>query len=146
MNEVVIDAEGNEGLGIRELIDARELLFFLMWREIRVRYAHTVLGVLWTVLQPLATMALFSVIFSRIASVAPAGVPEHTHHEERSLPRSHGRSLFALDQLHEGAHQVSAWSGQAERPRSHAEWHAGRDDVQAEHAALQHRDEVQQGS
>lgn len=75
LNEVVIEAEGEQGLGIRALIDARELFFFLVWREIRVRYAHTVLGVLWTVLQPLATMALFSVIFSRMPSVAPPGVP-----------------------------------------------------------------------
>ena len=75
MTEVVIEAEGTEGLGLRELFDARELLVFLIWREIRVRYAHTVLGVLWTVLQPLATMALFTVIFSRMTSVAPAGVP-----------------------------------------------------------------------
>ena len=75
MNEVVIDAEGNGGLGVRELVEARELLLFLIWREIRVRYAHTVLGVLWTVLQPLATMALFTVIFSRLTNVAPLGVP-----------------------------------------------------------------------
>jgi len=75
LNEVVIDAEGNGGLGVRELVEARELLLFLIWREIRVRYAHTVLGVLWTVLQPLATMALFTVIFSRLTNVAPVGVP-----------------------------------------------------------------------
>ncbi|MEO8336686.1 MAG: ABC transporter permease [bacterium] len=75
MNEVVIEAEASEGLGVRELVEARELLFFLIWREVRVRYAHTVLGVLWTVLQPLATMALFTVIFSRFTNVAPAGVP-----------------------------------------------------------------------
>lgn len=75
MNDVVIEAEGKQGLGLRELMDARELLFILVWREIRVRYAHTMLGVLWTVLQPLATMALFTVIFSRLPSVALPGVP-----------------------------------------------------------------------
>jgi lipopolysaccharide transport system permease protein len=75
LNEVVIDAESGAGRGVRELVRARELLFFLIWREIRVRYAHTVLGVLWTVLQPLATMALFTVIFSRLTAVAPIGVP-----------------------------------------------------------------------
>ncbi|MEO5814963.1 MAG: ABC transporter permease [Gemmatimonadaceae bacterium] len=75
MTEVVIEAEKRDGLGLRELVDARELLLFLVWREIRVRYAHTVLGVLWTVLQPLATMALFTIIFSRLTNVAPPGVP-----------------------------------------------------------------------
>jgi lipopolysaccharide transport system permease protein len=72
---VIEPPRGWQGLGARELVGARELLGFLMWREIRVRYAHTTLGVLWTVLQPLATMALFSVVFARIGGVASDGVP-----------------------------------------------------------------------
>ncbi len=66
---------GWQGLGVRELVRARELLGFLMWREIRVRYAHTTLGILWTVLQPLATMALFTVVFARLGGMASDGVP-----------------------------------------------------------------------
>ncbi|MEO7455258.1 MAG: ABC transporter permease [Gemmatimonadaceae bacterium] len=72
---VIEPPRGWRGLGLRELAGARELLGFLMWREIRVRYAHTTLGVLWTVLQPLATMALFTVVFARLGGVASDGVP-----------------------------------------------------------------------
>jgi lipopolysaccharide transport system permease protein len=72
---VIEPPRGWQGLGARELMGARELLGFLVWREIRVRYAHTTLGILWTVLQPLATMALFTVVFARLGGVASAGVP-----------------------------------------------------------------------
>ena len=72
---VIEPPRGWQGLGVRELLGARELLGFLVWREIRVRYAHTALGVLWTVLQPLATMALFTVVFARLGGVASDGVP-----------------------------------------------------------------------
>lgn len=74
--QVVIEApRGWQGFGTRELWQARELLGFLMWREMRVRYAHATLGVLWTVLQPLATMAVFTVVFARFGGVAATGVP-----------------------------------------------------------------------
>lgn len=72
---VIEPPHGWQGLGLRELVGARELLAFLMWREIRIRYAHTTLGVLWTLLQPLATMVLFTLVFSRLSGVAPSGVP-----------------------------------------------------------------------
>lgn len=60
---------------LRELWRYRELLFILMWRDITVRYKQTVLGIAWAVLQPLATMVVFSVFFSRMASTAPESTP-----------------------------------------------------------------------
>ena len=72
---VIKPPSGWQGLGARELVEARELLGFLMWREIRIRYAHTTLGILWTVLQPLATMAIFTLVFARLGGVASEGVP-----------------------------------------------------------------------
>src|SRR5688572_27405160 len=53
----------------------RELLFFLAWRDIRVRYKQTSLGVAWAIIQPLVTMVLFSVIFGRLANLPSDGIP-----------------------------------------------------------------------
>src|SRR4051794_40325038 len=58
-----------------ELIFFRELLFFLAWRDVKVRYKQTVLGVAWAVLQPLFTMVIFTVIFGRFAKVPSEGLP-----------------------------------------------------------------------
>jgi lipopolysaccharide transport system permease protein len=59
----------------RELWEYRELLYFLVWRDIKVRYKQTVLGVAWAILQPLATMLLFSLFFGRLAKMPSEGVP-----------------------------------------------------------------------
>ncbi|MBV9126353.1 MAG: ABC transporter permease, partial [Planctomycetes bacterium] len=62
-------------LNLRELWVYRELLFFLMVRDIKLRYKQTILGAAWTVLQPLATMVLFTLIFSKLMGVHSDGVP-----------------------------------------------------------------------
>jgi lipopolysaccharide transport system permease protein len=59
----------------RELYAARELLFFLVWRDVKIRYKQTVLGAAWAVLQPLTTMIIFSVIFGRLAGIRSEDVP-----------------------------------------------------------------------
>ena len=59
----------------RELWDSRELLVFLVWRDITVRYKQTVLGVAWAVLQPLFSMLIFTVIFGRLAKMPSDGQP-----------------------------------------------------------------------
>jgi len=67
----VIEAKSGWRLvDVAELWRYRELLFFLTWRDVQVRYKQTVLGAAWAVLQPLATMAVFYVFFSRIAGVS----------------------------------------------------------------------------
>jgi lipopolysaccharide transport system permease protein len=53
----------------------RELLMFLAWRDVTVRYKQTALGVLWAILQPVLTMAIFALIFGRLAGVPTDGVP-----------------------------------------------------------------------
>jgi lipopolysaccharide transport system permease protein len=65
------------GINWRELIASRELLLFLIWRDIKVRYKQTSLGVAWAVLQPLLTMTIFTFIFGRFAGLASktGGVP-----------------------------------------------------------------------
>ena len=49
---------------------ARELLFFLVWRDIKVRYKQTALGAAWAILQPIATMIVFTLVFGRFSGLA----------------------------------------------------------------------------
>ena len=60
---------------LRNLWTYRELLYFLIWRDVKVRYKQTVLGVTWTILQPVIMMVIFSVIFGRIAGLPSDGIP-----------------------------------------------------------------------
>ena len=60
---------------LRELFQYRELLYFLVWRDIKVRYKQTVLGAAWAIIQPFMTMIVFSLFFGRLAGVPSEGVP-----------------------------------------------------------------------
>lgn len=62
-------------LKLSELWDYRELLYFLTWRDIKVRYKQTVLGASWAVIQPFFTMVIFSLFFGRLAGIPSDGVP-----------------------------------------------------------------------
>jgi homopolymeric O-antigen transport system permease protein len=59
----------------RDLWEYRELLYFLIWRDVKIRYKQTVLGVLWAIIQPLLTMLVFSVFFGRLAQMPSDGIP-----------------------------------------------------------------------
>jgi lipopolysaccharide transport system permease protein len=61
-------------LDLRELWRYRELLFFLVWRDVKVRYRQTALGLAWAVLQPLMMMAVFTVFFGRLAGLPSGGL------------------------------------------------------------------------
>ena len=56
-------------LGLGEVWRYRELLFFFIWRDIKVRYKQTLLGAAWAILQPVFTMIVFSVFFGRLAKI-----------------------------------------------------------------------------
>jgi lipopolysaccharide transport system permease protein len=72
----IIDPPGRWELPqLGEVWEFRELLFFLTWRDIKVRYRQTALGVLWALLQPLLAMLVFSLFFGRLANVSSDGVP-----------------------------------------------------------------------
>ena len=60
---------------VDEVWQARELLYFLVWRDIKVRYKQTALGVAWSVLQPFLTMVVFTIFFGRLARVPSDGIP-----------------------------------------------------------------------
>jgi lipopolysaccharide transport system permease protein len=62
-------------LKLGEVWAYRELLYFLIWRDVKVRYKQTALGVAWAVIQPVMTMVVFSVFFGKLAKLASDGVP-----------------------------------------------------------------------
>ncbi len=67
--------QGLASLGLRDVWQYRELLYFLVWRDVKVRYKQTVLGVLWVILQPLVSMAIFTVLFGILLQVDSGDVP-----------------------------------------------------------------------
>lgn len=67
--------QGWQLVNVRELWQYRELLYFLTWRDVKVRYKQTVLGAAWAILQPLLMMIVFSVFFGRLARVDSGGLP-----------------------------------------------------------------------
>ena len=72
---VIEPTRGLLDIGARDLWHYRELLYFLVWRDVKIRYKQTALGAVWTVLQPLLTVLVFTIVFSRIAGIAVEGVP-----------------------------------------------------------------------
>jgi len=68
-------SRGWTSLGLRELWAYRELLYFLTWRDIKVRYKQTALGAAWAVIQPFCTMIVFSLFFGRLARIPSDGIP-----------------------------------------------------------------------
>lgn len=76
LHRVVVEpSQGWVPLNIKELWQYRELFFFLTWRDVKVRYKQTVLGIAWAILQPLFTMVVFSLFFGRLAQIPSDGVP-----------------------------------------------------------------------
>src|SRR4051812_24513779 len=62
-------------LDLGELWNARELMYFLTWKELKVRYKQTTIGVLWVVLQPIVTTIIFAVVFSEVSRFDSPGIP-----------------------------------------------------------------------
>ena len=74
--KIVIDArDAALGLHLRELWNYRELLLFLTWRDIQLRYKQTALGATWVIIQPLFTMLLFTLFFGKLAHMPSDNVP-----------------------------------------------------------------------
>jgi len=71
----IAPSRGWRGLEARDLWWHRELLYFLTWRDVKVRYKQSVLGAAWAVLQPFLTMLIFSVFFGHFAHIPSDGVP-----------------------------------------------------------------------
>jgi len=75
-SETIVEPPGSWfHLRLGELWEFRELLYFLVWRDVKVRYKQTVLGASWAVIQPLMTMVVFSVIFGKLGNLPSEGIP-----------------------------------------------------------------------
>lgn len=72
---VIRPSKGWTALDLRDLWQYRELMFFLTWRDITVRYKQTALGIAWAVIPPVFTMIVFSIFFGRLAGIPSDGVP-----------------------------------------------------------------------
>jgi lipopolysaccharide transport system permease protein len=68
-------SQGWVSLKLRELWEYRELLYFLIWRDVKVRYKQTVLGAAWAIIQPFFTMVVFSLFFGRLARIPSDDIP-----------------------------------------------------------------------
>jgi lipopolysaccharide transport system permease protein len=68
-------SKGWVSLNLRELWEYRELLYFFVWRDLKVRYKQTILGISWAIIQPFFTMVIFSLFFGRLAEVDSDGLP-----------------------------------------------------------------------
>ena len=62
-------------IDFKELGEYRDLFFFMVWREIKVLYAQTILGFSWAILQPLIQIILFTIVFGKVAKVSTEGIP-----------------------------------------------------------------------
>jgi lipopolysaccharide transport system permease protein len=72
---IIRPTRGWTSLQLKEVWAYRELLYFLVWRDVKVRYKQTVLGVAWAVLQPLMTTVVFTIFFDKLANVGSDGLP-----------------------------------------------------------------------
>jgi lipopolysaccharide transport system permease protein len=75
METIIKPKKGLASFDFKELWNYRELFYFLSWRDIKVRYKQTVLGIAWAVLQPFLTMVVFSIIFGSMAKMPSDNIP-----------------------------------------------------------------------
>ena len=62
-------------LDLSELIEYRDLFYFMVWREVKVLYAQTIIGLSWAILQPVIQIAIFGVVFGKVAQLSTDGIP-----------------------------------------------------------------------
>ena len=72
---IIRPSRGWVSLRLRDLWEYRELLYFLVWRDVKVRYKQTVLGAAWAIIQPFFTMVVFSLFFGNLAKMPSDGIP-----------------------------------------------------------------------
>ncbi|MDO9302824.1 MAG: ABC transporter permease, partial [Anaerolineales bacterium] len=68
-------SKGLAALNLRDLWIYRELIFFMVWRDIKVKYKQTLLGMAWAVIQPVMTMLVFTFLFDKVAKLPTDGIP-----------------------------------------------------------------------
>jgi lipopolysaccharide transport system permease protein len=96
---VIEPPEARPRLDLRELWTYRGLIFFLVWRDLKVRYAQTLLGAGWAIVQPVLTMLIFTVIFGRFAGVPSDGVPYAVFSLAALVPWTYFATAFSSSTL-----------------------------------------------
>src|SRR5215467_10079435 len=81
-------------LRLAEVWKYRELLFFFVQRDVKIRYRQTVIGITWVVLQPLMTMGVFTIFFGRLAKLPSQGMPYTVVYFEALVPWAYFSSLL----------------------------------------------------
>ncbi len=71
----IIKPESGWKIDFKELIEYRDLFYFMVWREIKILYAQTILGFSWSIFQPLVQIIVFTIVFGRVAKVPTDGIP-----------------------------------------------------------------------
>jgi len=72
---VIRPSKGWRFLNLKELWQFRELIYFLIWRDVKVRYKQTVIGAAWSIVKPVMTMVVFTVVFNKFAKIDSEGLP-----------------------------------------------------------------------
>jgi lipopolysaccharide transport system permease protein len=75
MQTIIEPSKGWQLINVRELLRYKDLFYFLVWKEVKVLYKQTVLGVSWAVIRPLFTMVIFSIVFGKLAKMPSDGAP-----------------------------------------------------------------------
>ena len=83
-------------LRLKELWAYRELIYFFVWRDVKVRYKQTAIGVLWVILQPLLTMLVFTLFFGRLAKLPSGGLPYPVFYFAAVVPWMYFAASLAL--------------------------------------------------
>jgi lipopolysaccharide transport system permease protein len=83
---IIKPIKGWQFINFRELAEYKDLLYFLVWRDIKIRYKQTVLGFAWAVIQPLMMMVVFSLFFGTLLSVPSEGIPYPLFNYSAMLP------------------------------------------------------------
>jgi lipopolysaccharide transport system permease protein len=89
-------SKGLAALNLRDLWIYRELVFFMVWRDVKVKYKQTLLGMAWAVIQPIMTMLVFTFLFDRVAKLPTDGIPYPVFSFTALLPW--GLFIVALNQ------------------------------------------------
>ena len=90
---------GWQMIDFKELREYRDLIFFLVWRDIKVLYAQTILGFSWAILQPLIQIVIFTVVFGKVANVPTDGIPYFLFSSAAVIPWTYmSQSMFTSSQ------------------------------------------------
>ena len=95
--------KGWQAVNWRELAEYRDLFYFLVWRDIKVRYAQSVLGIGWALVQPVFSMIVFTVIFGKLARVPTDGIPAPLFYYTALVPWTYFQSAMT-----EGANSLQS--------------------------------------